>query len=224
MRPGPDGKLAAVRVSEGEIQPGDQPANSRSGEGRPSNGVEKSTLSFFNRAKQADEELAKLADVIGQKGTLAQGYMALAPNFMQTQEGQSYQQAQRAFTEARLRKDSGAAIPEQEFANDRRTYFVQPGDSKETIAQKERSRSAVLASLAFGSGRALNEFYGEEAPSLLEGYKARQGGNAPKAAPVSAPEAPKSDPELLTVTIEGQSVTFPSKAALQAWKKQAGVK
>lgn len=177
MRPGADGKMQTVFVPESQVQHGDQPANTRSGEGRPSLGGEKSALGFFNRAKQADEELKALSPQITSKGLGGQAYMAMAPNFMQTQEGQAYLQAQRAFTEARLRKDSGAAIPEQEFNNDRMTYFAQPGDSAETAAQKERGRAAVLASLAFQSGRALNEFYGDEAEPLLEGFKARQSGS-----------------------------------------------
>jgi hypothetical protein len=180
MRPGQNGKMETVFVPESQVRPGDQPANTRSGEGRPSLGGEKAALGFFNRAKQADEELRAVSDQIIGKGLGEQAYMALAPNFMQTAEGQAYQQAQRAFTEARLRKDSGAAIPETEFANDRKTYFAQPGDSKETAAQKERGRAAVLASLAFQSGRALNEFYGDEAEPLLEGYKTRQKSSKPR--------------------------------------------
>lgn len=207
MRPGPDGKLASHFVAESEVQPGDMPANARSGEGRPSNGQEKTTLNFFNRAKQADEELQKLAPAINKMGLGGQARMSMAPNMLQSDESQQYLQAQRAFTEARLRKDSGAAIPEQEFENDRKTYFVQPGDTPQTIAQKERGRAAVLASLAFGSGRALNEFYGEDADGMVEGYKGRQAQDSG-----------------LTVTIQGQSVTFQSKAQLDAWKKAAGVK
>jgi hypothetical protein len=191
MRPGQDGKMQTVFVSESQVQPGDQPANTRSGEGRPSLGGEKAALGFFNRAKQADEELKTLTAQISGKGLGGQAWMALAPNFLQTQEGQAYQQAQRAFTEARLRKDSGAAIPETEFANDRKTYFAQPGDSAETAAQKERGRAAVLASLAFQAGRALNEFYGEDAEPLLEGYKARQ---APSAGQAKPPDGTKSGP------------------------------
>ena len=197
MRPGKDGKMQTIFVDESQVQLGDQPANTRSGEGRPSLGGEKAALGFFNRAKQADEELKGLTDQIAAKSLGGQAWMAVAPNFMQTQEGQSYQQAQRAFTEARLRKDSGAAIPETEFANDRKTYFAQPGDSPETIAQKERGRAAVLASLAFQSGRALNEFYGEEAEALLEGFKARQAGtkgNQTPQTPSTRVAVPKRNP------------------------------
>jgi hypothetical protein len=138
---------------------------------KPSTGIEKQSLNFFNRAKQASEELERTETQIAQAGLLAQGWQATAPNWLQSAEAQSYTQAQRAFTEARLRKDSGAAIPEHEFANDRRMYFVQPGDDPATVEQKRRSRSAALASMAFTAGNALAEFYGEDAKGLIEGFK-----------------------------------------------------
>jgi hypothetical protein len=166
---GPDGK--PVLVPRGQAV-GKAPASSAAG-AKPSTGVEKSTLTFFNRAKQADEELAAVEADVTKMGLGAQQWMARAPNWAQTETGQRYQQAQRSFTEARLRKDSGAAIPEGEFANDRQMYFAQPGDGPVVAAQKARARATVLASLAFGSGRALGEFYGDDADSLVTGYKAR---------------------------------------------------
>jgi hypothetical protein len=137
--------------------------------------VQKRVLNFFNRAEQADKDLEGLEAEIQQMGLPGQVRMATAPNFAQSQTGQAYSQAQRAFTEARLRKDSGAAIPETEFKNDRQTYFAQPGDSAETLAQKRRARAAVLSSLAFESGQALGEFLGsaEEAARVIQSYKTR---------------------------------------------------
>lgn len=145
------------------------------GSQRAASGVEKRAMGFFNRARQADVDLEGLEPEIQGMGLSEQAYMAAAPNFMQTETGQRYTQAQRAFTEARLRKDSGAAIPEQEFANDRRTYFAQPGDSASTLQQKRRARAAVLASLGSEAGQALVEFEGDgaAASALVEGYKAR---------------------------------------------------
>lgn len=150
---------------------------------KPSNGMEKSALGFFNRAKQADTDLKAIEGDIAKMGLGGQTRMAVAPNWLQSQTGQLYQQAQRAFTEARLRKDSGAAIPETEFANDRRTYFVQPGDSAATIAQKERARASVLASMSFQSGAALGEFYGDDAAGMIDDYRARSRGGARPAPP-----------------------------------------
>jgi hypothetical protein len=155
-------------------------AQNVAGDGKPSNGVEKKALSFFNRARQASEDLEKIEDGIAKSGLVAQTWREWAPNFLQSSEGQAYTQAQRAFTEARLRKDSGAAIPEQEFTNDRKTYFVQAGDSPSTVEQKRRARAALLASLGFESGRALREFYDDEALTLIEDYKAKAKGQAAK--------------------------------------------
>lgn len=174
---GPDGKTRYGTRSEarGSLVP--------SGSEKPSSGVQKRVLNFFNRAEQADKDLEGLEEQIRQTGLAGQTRMAVAPNFLQSQTGQAYTQAQRAFTEARLRKDSGAAIPDSEFENDRKTYFSQPGDSAETLDQKRRARAAVLASLAFESGQALGEFMGsaDEANRVVAQYKSRAQKPNPKA-------------------------------------------
>lgn len=166
---GPDGKpiLVARRDAVGKTP--------SSGTARAASGLEKRALNFFNRARQADTDLEALEAQVQKLGLAGQARMQYAPNIAQTELGQQYTQAQRAFTEARLRKDSGAAIPEQEFDNDRRTYFAQPGDSQTTLEQKRRARAAVLASLGFESGQALSEFEGDEgaAGQLVESFRTR---------------------------------------------------
>jgi hypothetical protein len=126
-------------------------------------GAERQTLSFYNRAKEASESLAAggLEESIAKQNAMGALWGQHAPNIVQTKEQQLYRQAQRAFTEARLRKESGAAIPPAEYDSDAKIYFAQPGDTKETIAQKQRARQAVLDGLKFSSGRAYGEFYGE---------------------------------------------------------------
>ncbi len=148
------------------------------GSGKPSTGIQKTALGFFNRAKQATEELEHTEDAIAGAGLLTQGWMNVAPNFAQSAQMQQYRQAQRAFTEARLRKESGAAIPPQEFKNDEQTYFVQPGDTAATVAQKRRARAATLAGFAFQAGPALGEFYGDDATGLIDTYKAQAKGQS----------------------------------------------
>jgi hypothetical protein len=140
---------------------------------RPPTGQQQKTLGFFNRAKQADDDLTKVEAEIGKMGLAGQTQLQYAPNWLQTDAGQKYRQSQRAFTEARLRPDSGAAIAEYEFKNDQQTYFVQPGDSAELIEQKRRARATVLASMGYQAGPALQGFYGDEAPALIENYKER---------------------------------------------------
>jgi hypothetical protein len=166
---GPDG--VAIRVPRKDAVGKPVP----SGNQKPASGVERKALAFFNRAEQADKDLEALEPKIAEMGLAGQTRLGYAPNMLQSEEGQLYTQAQRAFTEARLRKDSGAAIPNSEFENDRKTYFVQPGDTKENIDQKRRARGAILASLGFESGQALGEFVGDagEARTIVDRYKTR---------------------------------------------------
>ncbi|VVE10665.1 hypothetical protein [Pandoraea commovens] len=65
---------------------------------------------------------------------------------------QSYEQAQRNFISAVLRKESGAAIAESEYANEAKKYFPQPGDSAATIAQKARARDLAVEALKTQAG------------------------------------------------------------------------
>lgn len=126
-------------------------------------GAERQTLAYYNRAKEASDTLAQggLEERIAKQNAAGALWGKYAPNIAQTEEQQRYRQAQRSFTEARLRKESGAAIPPAEYENDSRTYFAQPGDTAETIAQKQKARLAVLEGLKFGAGKAYGEFYGE---------------------------------------------------------------
>lgn len=130
------------------------------GGSRPSLGAERTALAYFNRAKQASDDIGTMEEGIAKMGLAGQARLQMAPNFLQSPENQQYRQAQRAFTEARLRKESGAAIPTAEYENDSKTYFAQPGDGPDVIAQKREARQRVLEGLQFASGKAYEEFYG----------------------------------------------------------------
>lgn len=74
------------------------------------------------------------------------GYNLRGPDF------QKFDQAQRDFINATLRRESGAVIAESEFANANKQYFPQPGDTKEVIAQKRRNRQEAIKGIASGAG------------------------------------------------------------------------
>ena len=152
---GPEGKPIWADESEARGKPAAQAA-------RAVTGQERQVLSFFNRAKQASDDIGGLEEDMAKSGMGAQLQQQYAPNMFQNEQQQRYRQAQRAFTEARLRKESGAAIPTAEYENDARTYFAQPGDSPEVIRQKRQARQVVLDGLKFASGKAYNEFYGDD--------------------------------------------------------------
>lgn len=89
-------------------------------------------------------------------------------NLMNSKGWQLYKQAKTEWIMALLRKDTGAAISQQEYEDADRTYFPQPGESDEVAQAKALSRKRVQESLAAGSGGAYDYF-----------NQQRQGGGAP---------------------------------------------
>ncbi|MEK7384086.1 MAG: zinc-binding dehydrogenase, partial [Elusimicrobiota bacterium] len=144
----PDGTTGLVRINleTGEVLPLSAEAGAL---GRLPSDVERGALAYFDRASAADENAAQFEDGLA---SLGKQLAVQLPNLLTTEAGQRYRQAQREFTEARLRKESGAAIPPSEFANDATTYFAQPGDTATTIAQKQAARQRVRRGLKQQAG------------------------------------------------------------------------
>lgn len=84
----------------------------------------------------------KLSDAAGSVMTALPGVLG-GPS----DEQQQVEQAQRDFTNAVLRRESGAAIAPSEFANAQRQYFPQPGEGKAVIEQKRRARELAIKGL-----------------------------------------------------------------------------
>lgn len=85
-------------------------------------------------------------------GGVAGGIVGAAGNAVEGGAPQKYEQAQRDWVRAKLRKESGAVIGKEEEADEVRTYFPQPGDSAEVIAQKRASRYAAEKQMAIQGG------------------------------------------------------------------------
>lgn len=152
-----DGKETFMTPEEVRARGGVTPEARR----KPVTGAERNNLGFYQRAAQAEEIAAPLETAIANMSLREQAWLQAMPNFAQSKENQMYRQAQRAFTEARLRKESGAAIPEGEYENDARTYFAQPGDGPDVIKQKQAARKQVLEGMAVSTGQAWEEYHGE---------------------------------------------------------------
>lgn len=172
-------------ISENDVMPGDLPGNTRE-QGRPSLGAEKNALNFFNRMIEAERNARDVEDKVTGGDVLASEYApSWLENWLKTPEGQQYTQAQRTFTEARLRKESGAAIPMSEFDTDRKTNFRSPGDAPDVLKKKRASRLTTMRGIGQTAGRALQEYYGEDATldSILkefaEAEAATGGGRGP---------------------------------------------
>lgn len=83
----------------------------------------------------------------------AKSKVPLIGNYLVSQDTQSLDQAKRDFINAVLRRESGAVIADSEFSNAERQYFPQPGDSKETIAQKRVNRMEAIKGIAGAGGQ-----------------------------------------------------------------------
>lgn len=136
IRPGYDLPQVAPAPSA-EQKPADQPAQFV--EKPPTEGQAKAS-GFHDRMISAQAELSSLGDY----DPIASTEAALgATNVTATAEKQRFNQAANDWIRAKLRKESGAVIGDEEMAAEYRTYFPIYGDSKEVIEQKARARKVA---------------------------------------------------------------------------------
>lgn len=129
---------------------------------KPLNDVQSKALQFGSRMQVSSQVLDTLASQGVDKPGLIKRTADLVGagglfNGSQTDGQQQVEQAQRDFVNAVLRRESGAAIADSEFANAKQQYFPQIGDSDKVIAQKRRNRDiatqGVLAEVPDASRR-----------------------------------------------------------------------
>ncbi len=109
-------------------------------------------VGYGSRLADANESLTALETKI----TDADLYKARVPgvgNYLSSPEVQQFEQAKRNFINAQLRRESGAAIADSEFANADKQYFKQPGDSPQVVEQKRRNRERAISSMRLAAGR-----------------------------------------------------------------------
>lgn len=79
------------------------------------------------------------------------------PNFLKFENRQVFEQAERNFINATLRRESGAAIADSEFSNARQQYIPRPGDSAGVLAAKKQNRLRIQQQLQAEGAGALNQ-------------------------------------------------------------------
>src|SRR4029079_6797373 len=103
---------------------------------------------FYQRALYANQKYGK---GVPPRDALSQGIMDVLPssvaNTLTSSDRQLSVTYARDFVAATLRKESGAAISEDEYKNQFIRYFPQPGDGPETIEAKARLRDTAIQSL-----------------------------------------------------------------------------
>lgn len=92
---------------------------------------------FANRIEQAESVLS------GGKGL----FVPFSPEFARTADRRRFEQATKNFITAVLRRESGAAISDTEFADAERVYIPKFTDDAETLRQKAISRKIIQQGL-----------------------------------------------------------------------------
>tara|TARA_R100001086_G_C11848201_1_gene260861 strand:- start:14111 stop:15013 length:903 start_codon:yes stop_codon:yes gene_type:complete len=112
---------------------------------------------FAKRAMMAEADLGKLPEEIGTSGfsDTLQG-SSFFPEALKSSERKRFEQSQRNFISAVLRRESGAAISKDEYEAESLKYFPQPGDTTEDLAQKSRARQQAILNLKAEAGGAID--------------------------------------------------------------------
>jgi len=159
---GPSGMFTVDRAT-GQAAPVTVGSGGPQLQGKPSD-QNRQTLDYYNRAKAAIADMEAVEDQVSAKD-LAVIHNSPAPelinNALLSPAGQQYSQALRAYTLAKLRKESGAAISAGEFTKEGLTAARQVNDTPEVLKQKRNTRRTVLEGFARGAGPAYTEAYGQ---------------------------------------------------------------
>jgi len=103
------------------------------------------------------------------------GIPNIAANYMRTPEGQQYRQAQENWISANLRKESGAAIPEQEMDREIKKWFPYPGDANKVIVQKSESRKTAERGMQKAAGGSYQELLDKADSDRLSELRGKHG-------------------------------------------------
>lgn len=122
---------------------------------KPPTGEQGMAAGFYGRALYANQ---KYGSGVPPRDALTQGVIDFLPdNVANSLSGHDRQLANsyaKDFVAATLRKESGAAISPEEYANQYARYFPMPGDGPDTIAAKARLRDTAIAALKNQAGPA----------------------------------------------------------------------
>lgn len=102
---------------------------------------------FAVRMQQAETEL------MAGKGR----FLPFVPDFAKSADRRQFEQAERNFITAQLRRESGAAIADSEFEDARRIYIPLATDDEKTLQQKAAARQAALQGMKNESVGAFDE-------------------------------------------------------------------
>lgn len=176
------------------------------------------TANFTGRMIEAERHIRRLTEgkdpISGEEGQkfgatdVSTGLVNLPPdgiaNLMRSPDHQQYRQAAKQWIRAFLRKESGAAISDGEFAQDFQTYFPQPGDSKEVVEQKRNARTAAMSGFALEAG----DYFTKQRPDLALHLK-QYSSTSPDATIKTEPGKPTAPPSMPRITSDEEWSRLP---------------
>ena len=153
---GPGGEVSFVtpnvlaQTSPGTSPPGVQSIRPRD---MTFNDTQGKAAGFADRMAQSEGILATV-DKEGTNWLSRQMEGVPGGNYLQSNDYQKFEQARRDFINAQLRRESGAVISPEEFANAEKQYFPRPGDKPDVIEQKRKNRAAAMTAMQRDAGPA----------------------------------------------------------------------
>lgn len=135
---------------------------------KPATEGERLSSGYAQRMIEATKYIDKFEES-GKPGYISETARALpgiggpASRIAMTKEQQQFRQGQEDWVRAKLRKESGAVIGDQEMQREIEAYFPMPGDEPETIQQKRAARSVAIDAMRTNAGAALPEQYRQAA-------------------------------------------------------------
>ena len=158
--------------SDRQAQAAAERADRRAEGGKPTE-AEQKAAGFSQRMELSNQLITDLENKLiaqGQEPNImlptatsqAIGSIPLVGNFARTKftstEQQQYRQAQENWVRANLRKESGAVIGAEEMDAEIRTYFPQPGELPEVVAQKNIARQVTQEAMKTAAGKSYKPF------------------------------------------------------------------
>lgn len=131
--------------------------------GTQSNEGERTSAGYLARMREAERIIGGLPAEAQRPGGIEAIADTILPNgrvqraigrAASSPERQMARQAQEDWVRAKLRKESGAVIADDEMQREIETYFPQPGDSDAVIVQKQQARRMAERQMEISSGRA----------------------------------------------------------------------
>lgn len=124
-------------------------------------------------------ESGKILEEMGTKGSgmvdKVLGNVPYAGQYGTSEDYKKADQAKRAFINAQLRRESGAVISDQEFANADQQYFPQPNDPPQLLEQKRKNRETVIEGMKRSAGPAYQApADASDIPSAIPGVTIRR--------------------------------------------------